>query len=211
MIVDLGVMSAQQNMDSDYQRLKETKSSDSPSLRFYRWREPSLTYGYFSKPLDAAIDQGKRPTGGGILFHTTDLAFSILLPDPKHASTLANYRFVNEIVQNALFSLGFKADFLEEKMPNSSFCMAEPTKYDLVIDHKKVVGSAQRRVKEALLHQGTISLKSPGDFERACLKDDRLFHKMQQETYPLNLSASIVEEALTEAFHFSLKSGMLKS
>lgn len=207
-IVDLGVMNAQQNMDSDYERLRKTKSSDSPSLRFYKWEKPALTYGYFSKPLNASIDQGRRPTGGGLIFHTCDLAFSVIIPAESSylsSNTLENYRFINQIVQKALIKLKFNPLFLENRMPTSSYCMAEPTLYDLLIDGKKAVGAAQRKVKEGLLHQGSISLRLPGIEEKLFLQDDLIYQTMLRETFPLNLSASTVQEALIEAFHFSLK------
>lgn len=83
--------------------------------------------------------------------------------------------------------------------------MAEPTLYDLLIDGKKAVGAAQRKVKEGLLHQGSISLRLPGIEEKLFLQDDLIYQTMLRETFPLNLSASTVQEALIEAFHFSLK------
>ena len=59
-----------------------------PLLHLYQWDGPSATYGYFidpSKYLDLNklrqhhVALARRPTGGGIVFHIWDLAFSFLI------------------------------------------------------------------------------------------------------------------------------------
>lgn len=197
---------AQLNMDHDYERLKGSKSSDKPLLTFYEWGGPALTYGYFVDP-DAflfknAFQMGRRPTGGGILFHTIDCAFSLIIPSNHKKlslNTLDNYRLVNGIIKEALNHLGYKVDVLESGCSNLRFCMAKPTVYDLVIKGKKVVGAAQRRSKEGLLHQGSIALSLPGPKEKAVLKDERLFELMCNETYPLEAEPDKLKRAIIEA------------
>ena len=49
-----------------------------PTIRFYRWGSPALSFGYFGKFSDVAIyaaerDLVRRWTGGGIVFHGDDL------------------------------------------------------------------------------------------------------------------------------------------
>ena len=56
-----------------------------PTIRFYRWRSPALSFGYFGKFSDVAIyaaerDLVRRWTGGGIVFHGDDLTYSIVIP-----------------------------------------------------------------------------------------------------------------------------------
>ena len=56
-----------------------------PSIRFYRWHSPALSFGYFGKFSDVAIyaaerDLVRRWTGGGIVFHGDDLTYSIVIP-----------------------------------------------------------------------------------------------------------------------------------
>ena len=55
-----------------------------PTIRFYRWRFPALSFGYFGKFSDVAIyaaerDIVRRWTGGGIVFHGDDLTYSIVI------------------------------------------------------------------------------------------------------------------------------------
>src|SRR5437868_14729808 len=56
-----------------------------PTIRFYRWRSPALSFGYFGKFSDVALytaerDLDRRWTGGGIVFHGDDLTHSIVIP-----------------------------------------------------------------------------------------------------------------------------------
>lgn len=198
-------MSAANNMDNDYARLKELKSSDNASLKFYEWQKPSLTYGYFTNPNEFLnkheFDAARRPTGGGVLFHTLDLAFSLLLP-PRfvHENTYENYKSVNDVIAKALKELGLETEFKISTSPNSKFCMATPTIYDLLIEGKKCVGAAQRKTKEGLLHQGTIALRVPGESEKAALKDVSLYNEMIKETYPVQVPVLELKQAIERAF-----------
>lgn len=163
--------SAQENMDLDAKHLKECKE---PILHFYNWKSPSLTYGYFTKPEMHLIaghpyDMGRRSTGGGILFHTHDIAFSLVVPamHPLYSQdTLQNYRRINQVVLNALLETVPNLSLYEEKSGNFAasdprFCMAKPTIYDVCLGPWKIAGAAQRLKKHALLHQGSLSLALP--------------------------------------------------
>lgn len=172
---DSGLGTAQENMDRD-KKILETLTS--PLLHHYDWQGPCATYGYFLKPekvlnLERAqalqFSLGRRPTGGGVIFHLTDLAFSLFLPadHPQFSvNTLENYRFVNEMVIEAVggFSPHLQGgELLKEEVsplhPSCAcFCMAKPTKYDVMVGGKKVGGAAQRRTKKGFLHQGTLAL-----------------------------------------------------
>lgn len=163
----------QKIMDFDKELLNGLNERSLPTLHFYSW-PPSITYGHFididkhlniKKITDQGICLARRPTGGGIVFHMWDMAFSFLLPSHhKRFSTdpLDNYHFVNGSVLDAVkkkFELS-SLEFKHEKM-FSNFCMANPTKYDLIVDGKKIAGAAQRMTKRGYLHQGTIALIKP--------------------------------------------------
>src|SRR5437660_1002751 len=56
-----------------------------PSIRFYRWHSPALSFGYFGRFSDvadhaSARDVVRRWTRGGIVFHGDDLTYSIVIP-----------------------------------------------------------------------------------------------------------------------------------
>ena len=102
-ILDTGIAAAQENMDLDGRLLRDLNPAGSPILHLYEWARPSATYGYFADPakhLDLektrarGVELGRRPTGGGIVFHIWDFAFSFLMPSGHPAfslNTLENF------------------------------------------------------------------------------------------------------------------------
>jgi len=168
-------------MGLDGNLLDELDPDGDPILHLYRWEAPSATYGYFIEPekhfdLKRVVQRGltlaRRPTGGGIIFHIWDLAFSFLMPSGHPAfsqNTLENYRFVNNAVLETMkqcFSLKDSVRLIDEDAVSLSsgcrnFCMAKPTQYDVVYEGTKIAGAAQRKRKQGYLHQGSISLAFP--------------------------------------------------
>jgi lipoate-protein ligase A len=206
-ILNTGAHAAQENMALDEKLLLEMDASGDPTLHLYQWEGPSATYGYFVDPakyLDlnkmsqSGIAMARRPTGGGIIFHIWDLAFSFLLPaaHPRFSiNTLDNYRFVNESVLMAmqeLFHLPASIEIIPNSIPSiatgaDSFCMARPTIYDVVYQERKIAGAAQRRRKNGYLHQGSISLALPdqGLLEEVLLSKDLVQAMMAYSFAPL--------------------------
>jgi lipoate-protein ligase A len=194
-------------MDADARLLAELDPDGPPLLHLYRWQGACATMGHFVKPeewlqLEAVrrhgLDLGRRPTGGGILFHLTDLAFSFFLPSGHplfSMNTLTNYQTVNRwvvrVIQRYLGELcGGELLPSEPQAATTAaqhFCMAKPTKYDVMWHGRKVGGAAQRRRKQGLLHQGSISLApAPTELLKDVLRPEQgVFAAMQQHTHCL--------------------------
>lgn len=206
-IIDTGRSSAETNMRIDGDLLESLKERKRPILHFYDWAAESLTYGHFVKPeqfLDLAlaktyeIEWARRPTGGGIVFHVWDFAFSILVPASDFRfsqNTLENYAFVNQTVLKAVQKVFdpkgdlelIKEDGHANDPSCQHFCMAKPTKYDVLFKGKKIIGAAQRKTKSGFLHQGTISLMMPDRqvLEEILLPGPKLLEAMFATTFPL--------------------------
>jgi lipoate---protein ligase len=203
-VLDTGIASAQANMDLDADLLETLNPKGEPILHFYEWDRPSATHGHFADPgrhldLEKAkargLGLGKRPTGGGIVFHIWDFAFSFLMPSSHPAfslSTLENYRFVNDAVLKAVGRLFpvpeavlIPEDFASASPDCRNFCMAKPTVYDVVSLGKKIAGAAQRKKSQGYLHQGTISLAAPAlDFlEEVLLSKQAVLEAMAATTF----------------------------
>ncbi len=217
-IIDTGKGSAERNMEVDAMLLEAIEPGAAPILHFYRWERPSATYGYFVNPEDhltetacAELDLARRATGGGIVFHLWDLAFSAIVPATApffSENTLSNYGFINRAVAKAVETYGGQvknATLIPEDAPSldascGRFCMARPTKYDVVLHGKKIAGAAQRQKKQGYLHQGTISLKPPSvDQLDSWLKTgSRVLEAMQSYTFAL-LPADANEASLEKA------------
>ena len=114
---DLAPRSAAMNMAIDQALLE---SAAAPSIRFYRWESPALSFGYFGRFADVADkaserDLVRRWTGGGIVFHGEDLTYSIVIPagDPVFAeSSMSIYENVHHALRKALVANGQRAELL---------------------------------------------------------------------------------------------------
>ncbi len=154
--------SAALNMAIDEALLEHASS---PSIRFYRWNHPALSFGYFGKFNDVAEhrhqrDLVRRWTGGGIVFHGDDLTYSIVIPASSEffaASTKTIYAAVHSALCHALKANGAAAMLAQTKSPTiSEACFANPVLADVMVNGRKVAGAAQRRTRAGLLQQGSI-------------------------------------------------------
>jgi len=138
-----------------------------PVLRFYGWRRPSLSFGYFGKFADITSkvetrDVVRRWTGGGSVFHGEDLTYSLVTPASDPASTLgppAIYATLHEAIRGALLAEGRETELAARAAPKiSDACFANPVRDDLLFLGRKIAGAAQRRTRGGLLHQGSIQI-----------------------------------------------------
>lgn len=210
-------------MALDADRLATLRPLDRPILHLYDWDLPSATYGYFIAPKKFFSEEGmrltglalaRRPTGGGIVFHTTDLAFSVLMPSgyPAYpADPLASYAFVNERVLRAVRRLIAHEPILlppdtpAEKLP--SFCFAMPTVYDVMLGGRKVAGAAQRRKGQGFLHQGSVAIVPPDPtlIRTVLLDADNILAAMQKTTYAMLSSDLLLERKREELKGFLIE------
>jgi lipoate-protein ligase A len=203
-ILETKATSARANMELDAQLLEHLGSQEKPILHLYEWEKESATFGYFMKPeellnLEAAekkgIDLARRPTGGGVVFHMWDLAFSVLVPAKSRlfsTNTLDNYNLVNRVVKDVVQEfIGEEMSLTLDDAPFQDqtcthFCMARPTKYDVMLQGKKIAGAAQRKTKDGFLHQGTIALMRPHEeLLAALLPSAAVREAMTRTTFPL--------------------------
>jgi lipoyl(octanoyl) transferase len=158
-----------------------------PVIRFYGWNPPTLSIGYFQKvekeiDLDAVKKHNlgfvRRPTGGRGVLHEHELTYSVIVSEehPEMPKTVTEaYRVISEGILKGFHHLGLEAYFAvpktaEEreslKNPRSSVCFDAPSWYELVVEGRKVAGSAQTRQKGVILQHGSILLD---------LDEDKLF------------------------------------
>lgn len=157
------------------------KASGTPLIRIYDWDRPSVSIGYV-QDYYAAPREGytvvRRLTGGGIVFHDSDLTYTVVIPSGHPIDKLnrmESYQVFHKAVLAALAGFELKEAILspEEMAPvdrASMQCFTTPTRYDVVCEGKKYAGAAQRRTKRGILHQGSISLEaSKGDKNKLIL------------------------------------------
>ena len=156
-----------------------SKGEIGPVLRFYEWAPATLSIGYFqnvSKEIDMTqvekhgLGFVRRPTGGRGVLHEHELTYSVIVsedyPDMPETVTEA-YRVISGGLLEGFRNLGLDAYFsipeTEEelqglKKPQSAVCFDTPSWYELVVEGKKVAGSAQTRQKGVILQHGAILL-----------------------------------------------------
>ncbi|MEK4084544.1 lipoate--protein ligase family protein [Psychrobacillus sp. FSL K6-1415] len=150
-----------------------------PVIRFYEWNPATLSIGYFQTvekeiDMDAVKRLGlgfvRRPTGGRGVLHEHELTYSVIVTEsyPSMPATVTEaYRVISEGLLLGFQNLGLNAYFsipnTEEqkenlKKPKSAVCFDAPSWYELVVEGKKVAGSAQTRQKGVILQHGAILL-----------------------------------------------------
>ena len=223
-------LTAQEIMTKDFELLNQLDSDSPMILHLYEWATPSLTYGYFINPnthlnLEVLQKEGiafaKRPTGGGIIFHLCDFAFSLLIPAHYPCikiNPLDNYYYINRQISNIVRQLTQKEDSIELlKQSNpfthskvDAFCMAKPTQYDIILEGKKIGGAAQRKTKKGILHQGSLSLKPLPEtlLKKVLTEPQEVFPCMQEESGFLIENSDISIEEMRKALKFLLKRQM---
>ncbi|MEH7178722.1 lipoate--protein ligase family protein [Neobacillus vireti] len=178
--IDSGNCSPSFNMALDEALLDwHSEGKIPPVIRFYGWDPATLSIGYFQKvekeiDLEAVKDLGlgfvRRPTGGRGVLHEHELTYSVIVSEehPEMPKTVTEaYRVISEGILKGFHQLGLEAYFAvprtdEErsalKNPRSAVCFDAPSWYELVVEGRKVAGSAQTRQKGVILQHGSILL-----------------------------------------------------
>ena len=176
--INSGPRSAAYNMALDEALLNwHSKGEIGPVLRFYEWEPATLSIGYFQQvERDIQIEQVKkeglgfvrRQTGGRGVLHDYELTYSVIVSEkyPNMPETVTEaYRVISQGLLEGFRLLGFQAEFSvpqseEEqaalKRPKSGVCFDAPSWYELVVEGKKIAGSAQTRQKGVILQHGAI-------------------------------------------------------
>jgi len=156
------------------------ENASAPSLRFYGWKRPSLSFGYFGRYADVAEHESEREivrrwTGGGIVMHGADLTYSLVLPSCrsfKFPPSREIYTQVHDAIRRALSSQ-IRAALATSVAPKlSEACFANPVVADVLVDGRKIAGAAQRRTRAGLLQQGSIQYERlPDGFREAFARE----------------------------------------
>lgn len=204
----------------------QEKGKTSSTLRIYSWRTACISLGY-SQEIETEIDVAaagrlgydvvKRPTGGGIVFHNeAEVTYSLVmsLTDPLLPKGLIpSYKIISEAIVAGLKSLGVRAEVKATRdLPRrpagsrhatrDTLCFSYPTEYEIVADGRKLVGSAQKRGKNAMLQQGSVFVRRPEPAVFSVLKKPFLEHKAVslEELLGRQVSFNELKEALVAGF-----------
>lgn len=163
--VNSGPSEAAFNMALDEALLETVGTLGAPVLRFYGWKQPAATFGYFQHYAEIECTTLlrpliRRPTGGGLVPHDADWTYSLAFPPGHEWHELRaeeSYRRVHEWIQRAFAKLGVPTEVApccKKTAPGQCFVGYE--KFDLLWHGRKIAGAAQRRNKLGLLIQGSV-------------------------------------------------------
>ncbi|RKD72973.1 lipoate-protein ligase A [Sinobaca qinghaiensis] len=236
--IDSGKQSPAYNMAMDEMLLRwHSEGKIPPVVRFYGWNPSTLSIGYFQKvhkdiDLDA-VDRHKlgfvrRPTGGRAVLHDQELTYSVIVSEehPLMPATVTEaYRVISEGLLQGFLNLGLDAYFSvpkskeEEqglKNPQSAVCFDAPSWYELVVEGRKIAGSAQTRQKGVILQHGSIIIDLDEDmlFDVFTYSNDRVRERMQRAFHKKAVAINalkttpVTHEQVVQAFHKGFADGL---
>ncbi|HLQ70102.1 MAG TPA: hypothetical protein VK124_11305 [Gemmatimonadales bacterium] len=165
LLVDPQGRSGIENMAADAALLDEAHRSGAHFLRLYRWDPPTLSIGR-NQSIEGVGRDGvptvRRPTGGQAVWHEHEVTYAVAAPIATFGSLRGAYREIHAWLANALRSLGVDASLaMPPPVPPSgrpAACFAASAGGEILVNHRKLVGSAQVRRRDAFLQHGSILL-----------------------------------------------------
>lgn len=172
------------NMAVDESILEHIQRGESqPTLRLYSWKPACLSLGHAQSFADVDMERVKangwevvrRLTGGRAILHTDELTYSVTgsTEEPVLAGgILESYNRLAQALMFAMRELGLPVEMKEDVGHASSMtsanpvCFEVPSTYEITVNGKKLIGSAQARKKEGVLQHGSLPLT--GDLTRIC-------------------------------------------
>ena len=162
-------------------------------LRLYSWMEATVSLGRNEPARDLydranAADQGiefvRRPTGGRAVLHSNEVTYAIVVPVRALGGPRASYVEINRGLAEGLSSIGAAVtvtDHGKTLSPDAGACFGAPAPGEIIAGGKKLVGSAQLRVGDALLQHGSIII----DGDQSLL--NQLTGELHDIVYPATL------------------------
>src|SRR5438874_3761519 len=145
-------------------------------VRFYGWRRPAISLGRNQKVENAVdedyrrangIDIVQRPTGGRAVLHDDELTYAVISNDSFYFgdTIYGNYRRVSEALCLGYNDLGIAANLAPDTRKPDVLdngidppCFLSTSRYELMVEGRKIVGSAQRRVRRSFLQHGSMPI-----------------------------------------------------
>lgn len=145
-----------------------------PTLRFYQWQPPAVSLGRH-QPL-ADIDQAavaahgyelvRRTTGGRAILHIDELTYSVAAATTElrvAGGVMDAYLRLSNALVAGLQGVGVAADKAGGDVragPDvSAACFEVPSAYEITVQGRKLMGSAQSRRAKYVLQHGSLPLR----------------------------------------------------
>lgn len=163
-LIDTGFNDPYMNMAIDEAIVQLMQADGLPVLRFFDWSQPSISIGYSQSVEDVlnvplcrkeGIPFVRRPTGGGVVFHSIDITYSVILPTPL--PEWDRYFLIQTWIKKGLDNLGIETQqYGEVKKNPPGYCFVSPSFGDIMIEDCKIGGLAGRKIRQKMLCQGYL-------------------------------------------------------
>lgn len=171
-----------ENMGADDLLAADAVARDRPLVRIYGWSEPTVSLGGFQRLADARAATAlsglafvRRPSGGGAIIHGTDLTYAVAVPrshawgnDPQVLYDVFHESLAAELRQRGVAAERHPGRERSAGDEQRLLCFDRRARGDLVVrisahgpDGEKILGSAQRRLRGAVLQHGSLLLEPP--------------------------------------------------
>lgn len=161
------------NMALDEALMGRAARTGEAVFRAYAWSKPTLSLGRNQRARGAyapgaarasGVEFVRRPTGGRALLHHREVTYSVTMPTASAAEAAAVYEFINTVLLAALARLGVPAQRggaggAPSIPPGLRPCFDAPSEHEIVVNGRKLIGSAQWRRAGALLQHGSILIR----------------------------------------------------
>lgn len=156
------------------------RGKSAPTIRFYQWRQPTLSLGYAQSAVRSVnlefcrqhgISLVRRITGGRSVLHDCELTYAVISPDKNAVfpgGIQANYQVIAGVMQKALGTFGIAAALASGREHRAllgagdyrrNVCFHAPSLHELTVSGCKIAGSAQTRRQGCFLQHGSLPLK----------------------------------------------------
>lgn len=167
--------SAAWNMAKDEHCLQRARRNGLPALRLYGWERLVLSIGrsqIAEREIDLVACQTlgvplvRRITGGRAVLHGNDLTYAVTAPTSLEGfggGIMPVYRTLSRVFVRFLTELGCNPRAMtytgrQRVEQASAICFATPSAFEILVEGRKLVGSAQRLHPTALLQHGSLPL-----------------------------------------------------
>lgn len=175
LLIQTEAQAGSRNMAVDEALLEAARFEGLAAVRFYRWAEPTLSLGYFQKsppddlPVELqTLETVRRLSGGGAILHHHEWTYSCVLPaghalkeEPARLYDLVHEEMIAWFRRHDI-PAALRGSSAGKQMEEPFLCFGREDPRDIVLGSHKIVGSAQRRRRGAVLQHGSVLLnRSP--------------------------------------------------
>ena len=158
-----------ENMALDEALMERARRTGEAVFRIYTWADATLSFGRnqtaagvydASLARERGVSVVRRLTGGRALLHHHEVTYSVTAPLALGDSLRESYARINRLLVDGLRRLDVAVEVAVPRersvAPGAAPCFERPAAGELVVDGRKLVGSAQWRDDGALLQHGSI-------------------------------------------------------